>query len=111
MFGFIAAGFMTVLCIMMMMARTDMLKWLGYSNVVDVLFTIILVAMFHGTFAGVISAACAGVFMSITLWTLRKSIGCKKLRKQGFKLVWVYYPPKWRTENAKASADTFDFAD
>jgi NADH:ubiquinone oxidoreductase subunit 2 (subunit N) len=109
MLGFMAAGFMTVLCIFMLMARTDMRKWLGYSNIVDVSFTIIMIAMFHDTFSGVVSAACAGVFMSTGLWTLRKSMGCKKLRKQGFKLVWVYCPPTWRTGNAKASVDNFSF--
>lgn len=100
MLGFMMAGIMTVLCVMMMMARTDMRKWLGYSNAVDVAFTIIMVIMFHDTFSGVVSAACAGVFMSLMLWSFRNTIGYKKLKLRrkglvGMELAWVTFPGKW----------------
>ena len=94
MLGFMVAGFMIVLTMIMMMARTDLLKWLGYANIVDVFFTIIMIWLFHDTFSGVVSASFAGVFMSGLLWALRGSMGCKKLmlvrRGMLVKLEWVY---------------------
>lgn len=98
MLGFMMAGLMTVMCILMMMARTDLLKWLGYSNCVDVVFTLIMIVLFHDTFSGVVSAAFAGVFMSSMLWVLRNTLGYKKLRvvRRGYiiKPEWVYYSPR-----------------
>jgi xanthine/uracil permease len=109
MLGFMMAGLMTVVCILMMMARTDLLKWLGYSNVVDVAFTVIMIILFHDTFSGVVSASFAGVFMSGMLWTLRSVLGYKKLRIHRLKPVWVYYPAKWRQEHVGQKADSFAF--
>jgi hypothetical protein len=97
MLGFMVAGLMTVLTVLMMMARTDLLKWLGYSNIVDVLFTLIMIVLFHDTFSGVVSAAFAGVFMSGMLWILRSTMGYKKLSLVRHKFIikpeWVYHAP------------------
>ena len=103
MLGFMVAGMMTVLAMLLMMARTDMLKWLGYANVVDILATFVMIYLFHDTFAGVVSASFAGVFMSGMLWMLRKTLGYKKLQivRAGWmvRLAWVQYPPVWKMES------------
>lgn len=93
--GFMLAGAMIVLTMFMMMARTDLLKWLGYANLVDVAFTIIMLLLFHNTYGGVVAASFAGVFMSGSLWALRNYLGCKRLhiKYKGygvFVLEWYY---------------------
>lgn len=100
--GFLVVGIVTVLSTLITMARMDIRKWLGYSNGVDVLFTIMLVALMHGSFPGIVSAAFAGIVMSVLLWVLRNVMGYKKLKcvrnrwyKGGCTLQWVSYPPKW----------------
>lgn len=105
--GFMVAGMMTVLTILMVMARTDLLKWLGYANIVDVLFTVLMVYLFHDTFSGVVSASFAGVFMSGMLWVLRRTLGYKKLRivrnKWVVRLVWIRYAPNHEVYNAEGN--------
>lgn len=98
--GYIFSGFAVVLCVLAMMARSNLKRWLGYSNVVDIVFTIFMIALFHGTFSGVVSSAMAGIWMSGLLTILRKSIGCERLVWQrgarwyhAPKLVWRYYSP------------------
>ena len=93
--GFMLAGAMIVLTMFMMMARTDLLKWLGYANLVDVAFTVIMLLLFHNTYGGVVAASFAGVFMSGALWVLRNWLGCKRLqlRYKGYGVFapeWVY---------------------
>lgn len=112
MLGFMAAGLMTVMCILMLMARTDMRKWLGYSNWLDVALTVVMIIMFHGSFSGVVSAACAGVFMSCSFWILRQVLGYKRLQRRGWRLVWATYPPKWKEKGnvEKVGHDPFSLA-
>lgn len=100
--GFLTVGIVTVLSALITMARMDIRKWLGYSNFVDVVFAVMLVALMHGSFPGIVSAAFAGIVMSVLLWVLRNTLGYKKLKcvrnawyKGGCKMTWVSYPPKW----------------
>lgn len=97
--GFLVVGIVTVLSTLVTMARMDIYKWLGYSNVVDVIFTIMLVGLMHGSFPGIVSAAFAGIVMSVTLWVLRSTMGYKKLRvvpvrwvHGRIRLAWVFVP-------------------
>lgn len=113
MLGFVVAGMMMVLTILVMMARTNLRRWLGYANIVDVMFTIVIIFLFHDTFSGVVAASFAGVFMSIMLWVLRCSIGCERIALKRvsiaagvFRIYWknisaqecrkYYYPKKWK---------------
>lgn len=99
--GFLVAGMMIVMTCLVMMARTNLRRWLGYANFVDVMFTIVIIWLFHDTFSGVVAASFAGVFMSFMLWALRCSIGCdvlsvKRVRvAEGIiRLYWKHIPAK-----------------
>lgn len=84
------AGVCIVLTIFSMMARTNLRRWLGYNNFVDVTFTILMVLMFHGTFSGLISASIAGVVMSASLYVSKALLGYERLERQSmFKWEWV----------------------
>lgn len=72
-----------------------MRKFLGYAGYVDVMFTILIFALFAHTFSGVIAGTFAGLFMAIGLTIMRNMLGYERLKRRGFKLVWVYTPGKW----------------
>lgn len=94
----ILAGFVIVIATLMMLSRFDLRKALGYCGVIDVGFTLVMFAMFSGTFSGIIASAFAGVFMTVMLSMLRGTIGCKKLQwvKVGRvpRLRWIAYGPE-----------------
>jgi hypothetical protein len=101
--GFLVVGIVTVLSSLVFMARMDIYKWLGYANIVDVVFTIMLVALMHGSFPGIVSAAFAGIVMSAMLYALKNLMGYKRLRcvrvrwyKGCYRMQWVYVPPTWK---------------
>lgn len=103
--GFALAGIATVITCFIMMARSDIRKWLGYSNIVDISFTVGMIYVYHTTFSGVVSASIAGIVMSVSLSLLRKALGYKKLvitlgRKwmlvPTINAAWVYHPPAWK---------------
>jgi NADH:ubiquinone oxidoreductase subunit 2 (subunit N) len=96
--GMIVSGLVMVIATLMALARFDLRKCLGYSAAIDVGFTVLMFAMFSGTFSGIIASSFAGVFMTMLLYILRASIGCKKLRivRPGYlpRIRWVYYGPE-----------------
>lgn len=97
--GLIVSGFALTLTMFLVMQRTGKLrKFLGYAGWVDVMFTILIFALFAHTFSGVIAGTFAGLFLAVGLTILRKTIGYERLQLQRhhkvlFRLVWVYYPP------------------
>lgn len=92
------AGFVLCIAMLLTMARMDILKWLGYATIVDVLFTIVMFEMFAGTFMGIVAGAFAGLCMTTLLYVLKYLMGYKRLRmyRQGARMGvhWVYYPGK-----------------
>ena len=100
MIGFMFSGLALVLCVLSMLARTNLKRWLGYTNFVDVAFTLIILFMFHGTFSGVVAGAMAGIWMSVLLQIIRKGMGCERVsvkwvggRIKHPVLYWRYYAP------------------
>lgn len=76
---FLVVAIMAVIGIIIMMARLNMRRFLGYPNTVDIVCTIIFVILFEGSFGGMVVAGFASLFMSIMLWVLRSSMGCERL--------------------------------
>lgn len=98
--GLIVSGFALTLTLFLVMQRTGRLKrFLGYAAVVDIIFTVLIFALFAHTFSGVIAGTFAGLFMAIGLTVLRNTLGYERLQRKGFKLVWVEYPAKWSKIN------------
>lgn len=76
-FGLIAL--MTVIGLLIMMARLHLRRFLGYPNAVDIGATIVFAMLFHGTFAGMVVVGFASLMLSLSLWALRSSIGAERL--------------------------------
>ncbi|AUZ94754.1 hypothetical protein HOR97_gp49 [Agrobacterium phage Atu_ph03] len=76
---FILIALMTVIGLLIMMARLHLKRFLGYPNAVDIGATIVFTMLFHGTFAGMVVVGFASLMLSLSLWALRSSIGCERL--------------------------------
>lgn len=103
-FGLIVSGFALTLTMFLVMQRTGKLKkFLGYAGMVDVMFTILIFALFAHTFSGVVAGTFAGLFLAIGLTILRNMIGYTRLKSYRvawyhglYRWKWVEYPAKWR---------------
>ncbi len=93
--GLIIAAFVLVVALLVTMARFGLRKFLGYSAVVDILFTVLMFALFAGTYSGIVASAFAGLFMTMMLCGLKYAVGYERLERKGFRVRWVHYPAKW----------------
>ncbi len=94
--GLIIAGSALTLTFFLVMHRTGMLlRFLGYAGWIDVLFTVLIFALFAHTFSGVIAGTFAGLFLALGLTVMRGLIGYERLARKGWKLQWVYTPGRF----------------
>ncbi len=77
--GMIMAGFVLVVTMFVVMARINLLRFLGYSTIVDIAFTVLMFIMFAHTFSGVVAGSFAGLFMAAGLTLARKLVGYERL--------------------------------
>lgn len=90
---FVVVAIVTVLGTLLMMGRLNLKRFLGYPNLVDVAFTILMLVLFHDTFSGMVVGGLTSLFMSVCLWVLRSSIGAERLawRKGRFNVPMLYW--------------------
>jgi hypothetical protein len=86
---YIIAGVFSALAILFLLAKFDFQKVLWLDIPIDIASTILLVAMFAGTFAGMMAAVIGGCLISVTLYTVKKLKGYKKPIRKGFRYEWV----------------------
>lgn len=87
MLALVIVAIMTVLGALIMMQRLNLRRFLGYPNLVDLSFTILMLVLFAGTFSGMVAAGFASLFMSVLLGVLRSIIGAERLSIQRVGLV------------------------
>ena len=75
---YIIAGIFSALAILFLLAKFDFKKVLWLDIPIDIASTVLLVAMFAGTFAGMMAAVIGGCIISVTLYTVKKLKGYKK---------------------------------
>ena len=102
---FLIVGGMMVIGVLIMMGRLNLRRFLGYPNLVDISFTLLMLWVFAGTFSGMVAGGFASLFMSVVLWVLRGTIGAERLAvRKGVKRVRFFnvaYPTLyWRTIKA-----------
>lgn len=91
----IVAGLVLTITMFIVMARINLLRFLGYSTTVDVAFTIIMFIMFAHTFSGVVAGSFAGMFMALFLSVGRKVFGYERFERKGWRVSWTYHAPQW----------------
>jgi hypothetical protein len=87
MLALVLVAVMAVLGAIIMMQRLNLRRFLGYPNLVDISFTILMLVLFAGTFSGMVAAGFAALFMSVTLGVLRSVVGAERLAIQRVGLV------------------------
>lgn len=91
---YIIAGVFSALAILFLLAKFDFKKVLWLDIPIDILSTILLVAMFAGTFAGMMAAVIGGCVISLTLLAFKKAVGYKKPKWNKYKYEWVDVSPR-----------------
>lgn len=76
--------------------KLNIRRVLGYDVIVDLCSTMLLVSMFSGTATGVAAAMFGGVILSLLLLIAKILLGYERLERDGSRLRWRFYPPKWR---------------
>ena len=69
------AIFLGLVFIFIKLPRRTMLRWLRYDVVLDVAFTLIVLAIHFGTFSGVMAATFAGLLTSVGTTVAKRLFG------------------------------------
>jgi len=90
---YIIAGIFSALAILFLLAKFDFKKVLWLDIPIDIASTALLIAMFAGTFAGMMAAVIGGCIISATLFTMKKLKGYKKPIRKKFGYEWINIRP------------------
>jgi hypothetical protein len=105
----VLAGLVIVLAVFVTLCRIMPLRrWLGYATLLDIVFMLGMLSMFHGTWSGVLAATCAGLFMALALTLLRKALGYERLVRTGWRMAWKPTAPTWHTKLASVRVPKFN---
>lgn len=91
---YIIAGVFSALAILFLLAKFDFKKVLWLDIPIDIASTALLVAMFAGTFAGMMAAVIGGCIISATLYSVKKLKGYKKPMRKRFGYEWQEVKPR-----------------
>jgi len=75
----IIAGLLTACAFLILLYKLNFKKVLQYDLVIDIAVTFFLMWIFAGTFAGMMAAIIGGLFVSIVLVLLKKTMPRQKL--------------------------------
>ena len=103
-------GIFSALGLLLIALKLGGRKTIGSDVFVDVLITFTLMICFYGTFSGVTAAMIGGLFVSIVLFVMKKTMKHEKLAvtktKTGFgkasfskpSVKWKKIEPEWRAK-------------
>ena len=77
-----------------LLLKFDIKKVLYFDVLIDATSSVFLMAVFFGSFAGMMAAVIGGALISITLWFMKRTIGyCKPVRHR-FWFRWQEVKPR-----------------
>lgn len=94
------AAFGTAFCFLIVMFRFGIRKIAGYATVFDVTVTGLLMWLFSGTYAGMMTGVIAGGLISIFLNSVRRTTGVERVKlhkREGERFArprWVHIPAR-----------------
>jgi hypothetical protein len=86
------AGVMSAVSVFILLCFFDIRKVVGYHVFIDVVFSILMVIVYAGTFSGMITAFTGGLTLTALLWTTKWLIGYARWYKEWG---WRYFPGVW----------------
>lgn len=114
----LVGGILTGFSVLFMTMKLGIRKIIGYDAILDIILAVILMIFFHGTAAGMLVALMAGLVISLMMRLVRWFYGYERLEMRMVavthqympfkfakvtmnvpKLIWVYYPPKFKWFN------------
>lgn len=84
-------GILSAIVLLIVMARLGIRKFMGYPAVLDVVVTLTLAWLLHGTYVGMTAAIIGGLFFSLMITIIRKTLGYQRLTTRG----WVSSQGDW----------------
>ena len=94
MLTYLFMGVLSAIALLIIMARLDIRKFVGYPIIVDVLGSFLFAVLFAGTLTGIMVAMVAALSLSAFIWLTRFFMGYKRFTKRNG---WEYYPPRMQT--------------
>ena len=92
---YVIAGVFSAFAIIFLLAKFDFGKVLWLDIPIDIASTALLVAMFAGTFAGMMAAVIGGCIISSFLWASKRLRGSKKLIWDTYRYRWIEVTPRY----------------
>lgn len=86
-------GLLSAVVLIIVMSRFGLKYFMGYPAVLDIIATVLLMLMLHGTYVGMVAAVMGGLFISGFISVIRRCMGYARLTRVGYGLRWVDYPP------------------
>jgi hypothetical protein len=86
-------GFLSAIALVVIMARLDIRKFMGYPVIVDITGSALFCLLFAGTLTGMMVAVIAGLTLSAIVWMIRYVIGFERFNFKS--RTWSYYPPRY----------------
>ena len=84
----IFAGICSALAIIFLLLKFNIKKVLFFDIAIDLASSLFLIAVFFGSFAGMMAAVIGGALISLTLWILKHTIGYQKPTWKKFWYTW-----------------------
>ena len=88
----------TAFCFLVVMFRFGIRRIAGYATLFDIAVTALLMWLFTGTYAGMMTGVLAGGLISVFLNTVRRTIGVERVqlvKREGERIAkprWVHIP-------------------
>lgn len=101
----VAIGIVTTILFLIVLARMDIRKFMGYPAALDAVVTVSMAWLLHGSVTGLVAAAIGGLLFSVLITVIRNMYGYKRLTRKG----WVTYEGRW-TKAAKQAYQEYNHA-
>jgi len=88
-------GFLSAIALVIIMARINIKKFVGYPVIVDIAGSILFAILFAGTLTGMMVAVIAALTLSLIIWLIRFIMGYERFNLKSRQ--WVHYPPRYMT--------------
>lgn len=95
MLTYLFMGILSAVALLILMARLDIRKFVGYPVIVDIFGSCLFAILFAGTLTGIMVAMVAALTLSAFIWIVRLLMGYKRFDRKH--KVWTYYPPRYMT--------------
>lgn len=100
-------GILSAFAVLVVMARMNLKRFMGYPVACDIVVTLLLTLILMGSFSGMVAAIIGGLAFSGLVTLYRRLFGYERLVRTGFKLQWVRYDGLWSINTIRRKAAAY----